>query len=296
MTRLLVPPGVPLVAAQRRLRLPTYAGKSLLTDGVDATTSLRARATATASGSAHTKGSWTQVIAATTSDAHVLWLALTVVTNANTVDTSTLLDVGIGAGGSEVVIVQNLAVGCKATTFANLYEIPVSVPGGSRVAIRCQSAVTSKTVACQLTLGTLPHSRLSPAAIDDLGSNTATSRGVTVANPAGANTKGAWTDIVTSTSKPYGALAIGVQDAGSTGITAGDAVVDVGYSNDAGSTYAVLSGGGDLPFRTTVSESWDPYGTYLIPATIPAGSRLAARYARSAATMPLDVILYGVPA
>ena len=59
---------------------------------------------------AHTKNAWTQVIASTAGNASLLRLYMQQIGGAG-IDSSTLVDIGTGASGSETVIVPNLAVG-----------------------------------------------------------------------------------------------------------------------------------------------------------------------------------------
>lgn len=289
MTRLAVPSGVPLAIAARRLS-PGYMVPAILDDGVATASSVRARATATASATPHTKGSWTQIIAATTTDASMLIVRLTAGTSAAGADTSTLLDIGIGAAASEVVIVPNLAVGFAANGL--MYHIPVSVPVGSRIAIRCQGAVVSQAVAVQVMLATLPNSRRAPAAVVAMGDDTATSHGVIIATPASNNTKGAWTQIIAATAQPFSALVIGAQG-GADSVQGSDSfLLDIGIGS-AGNEVVI---GPDLPLSVSTTEILTPMFNQIIPWIIPAGTRLAARVAITGLTSTLDVILYGVPA
>lgn len=235
----------------------------------------------------------------------MLWVSLSGSTGANLTDTSALLDIAIGAAASEVVIVPNLAVGYKdgfvpgnsSGLTPTYYAIPVRIPLGSRVAIRCQSAVTVATVAIELTLGNLPTSRLAPTAVVDIGTNLATSQGVTITPSGSNNTKGVWVDITTSTTMPFSALAAGFQGASDTVFGNNGGLVDIGISTDGGTTYVALDGGGDIPigFRGG-SEAVMWAMPILIPCTVPQGVRLAARYQQSAVGNGLDCVLYGIPA
>lgn len=292
MSKLALAPGVSLPASQRRLA-PGYMQPLIVGDGAAGGTSLRAQATATASGTPHTKGSWQEIIAATTSDVTFLWLTLTASTFTAATDTSTLLDIGIGAAASEVVVVPNLAVGYQSAVSATvtpLYGIPVFIPVGSRVAIRAQSAVASKTVAAQVVLGQMPNGKRSPVSIEAIGADTASSHGVTLGAPAGTNTKGAWTQIVAATSQPYEALIFGVQGGSDTTLISGGALLDIGF----GGSGAEVALAPDLPLAANSSEYYSYGVPPIIPCRIPAGTRLAARYQTAGATTGMDVILYGV--
>lgn len=289
--RLPAPAGVALPVAQRRL-LPGYMQPAIVVDGSDTTTSLRARASLT-TGAANTKGSWSQVIAATTSEINMIYLSLTAGTFASATNTSCLVDIGIGAAASEVVIVPNIALGYRVITLNTcFYAFPVNIPLGSRVAVRGQGAEASKGIAVEMTFAQLPNGRKAPTSIIDMGTDTATSKGVTVSNPGSNNTKGSWTQIIAATAEPFDALIVGAQGAAGTAFTAsGEGLVDIGY----GASGAEVKLVENLKIQSSVSEQIHliPH-PLIIPCRLPAGTRLAARYQRSVTTMPLDIILYGV--
>ncbi len=95
--------------------------------------------TITASGTANTKGSWTQLIASTSKRAVAITVSL-----AWGMGVDMLVDVGTGAAGSEVVLLPNLlhpAAGPRLTHFVFMIQIP----SGTRVAARCQSPTASAT-------------------------------------------------------------------------------------------------------------------------------------------------------
>lgn len=93
-------------------------------------------------GTANVKGSWVQLVASTSID------FATLIVVAGMQSTSSVLDLGIGAAASEVALIQNVmlrgtqAAGCVVHPFI----LPLSVPAGSRLAARSQSATASATV------------------------------------------------------------------------------------------------------------------------------------------------------
>jgi hypothetical protein len=98
-------------------------------------------------GTANTKGSWVELIAATTIPYR--WACLSIGhTNALGASTSWAVDVGIGAGGSEVVVVPNLLVSGGSTADAIPAMglcFPLHVPAGTRVAVRAACTVNTAT-------------------------------------------------------------------------------------------------------------------------------------------------------
>lgn len=93
----------------------------------------------------NTKGAWVEMVAAT---AHTYeWMCMGISKNtANTVQLNYLIDVGIGAVGSEVVVIGDLAVNAGTTADAPLPAslcFPCAIAAGSRVAVRCQCNVNT---------------------------------------------------------------------------------------------------------------------------------------------------------
>lgn len=286
MTKLALESGMALSDSRRRLRGSGVWAPSLSTDGVVAASSTRVTATATADAVPHTKGLWTEVVAATTRDISIIGIEAGGTSTAAT-NTSTLLDIGVGASLSEVVIVPNLAIGYAWSG----YRLPVWVPKGSRIAIRCQSAVTVKQVFLFMFLFELPFSRKPASRIVDIGTNLATSHGVVIGAPGAANTKTSWVEIVAATAEPYEALMLGLQGAADTTLGAAEGLVDVGVGAAASERIVVA----DFPILTGASETVQPRLNHLCPAAIPAGSRLAVRWQSASTTGGLDAILYGAP-
>lgn len=294
MSKLAVPSGVALGDARRRINGRGFWSPSLSAAGVDATTSTRATATCTASATPHTKGTWTQVVAATTVEATLLSIgvsgaAFSTGINASNTDTSTLLDIGIGGAGAEVALVANLGVGFSLP--AARFRIPVLVPVGSRLSIRAQSVVVSQQVTVGIELGVLPFGKGAPNHLVTMGADTAASKGVGLAVPGAANTKGAWTEIVAASSEPFDALVIGQQCNADAAAVAGGVLFDIGIGS-AGNEVVRL---GDLAYQMSGTEICHRYFDPLQPLDIPAGTRIAARYQAGNTGNSVDLVLIGVP-
>jgi hypothetical protein len=99
-------------------------------------------------------------------------------------NTRTLVDVGLGASSSEVVLIPNLLAGqVGASNGASIgpqaYFFPIYIPAGVRIAVRCQSLALSDTCHVQIRLfqhqipGVWVGSRVTA-----YGPDTATSSGV----------------------------------------------------------------------------------------------------------------------
>jgi hypothetical protein len=156
--------------------------------------------TVTANASAHTKGSWTELIASASANAS--WL-IVVVQNINTasVDTKTLLDVGTGASGSEAAAISNIAVGGAITSATNgvVIPIPIKIDSGTRIAARIQSVVTGgKTASITAFLFDAGDHAVAPTSFDVIGTDAATSAGT-----AYSGASGTYVQAIASTSNKY---------------------------------------------------------------------------------------------
>lgn len=281
MTRIAVPSGVaPARVGAHRWGARSYWPASLPEGGSNAFGSAVAPSSG---GSAHTKGSWVEVTAATTADVYRIAMQ-TAVSFASGANTAGLLDIGIGGAGSEVVIVPNLAVGYSSATVPGalpLWDLPVFIPKGTRVAVRWQSARTSQALNTYWTLyGPTSTTRATPRPAPftwAYGPDTSTSLGVTLV-PAAANAKGSWVQLTAATDGPIAGLAVGVQGNGLTVMQGGTVLVDIA-AGAAGSEVVILP---NLAFATSTSElvlRSHMLTTY--PVDLPAGVRLAARCSNS---------------
>jgi hypothetical protein len=249
--------------------------------------------TLTASGSTHTKGSWTEVIAATTGEANVIdifyegW-------NVSAAIGSNLLDIGIGAAASEVAIVSNVSLG--ASEFGGTARFYVTVPKGSRLSLRVQSSTGSNSGSITLVTCLDPSIVTSPTVIT-IGADTATSRGVDLTAPGSLDTMAAWTQITAATAEPIAALTCSFGWASAPATAAGQyAFMQLGYGAS-GSEVALPGAWGMATassaegFQTTLCGGAG-HLAYIAPARLPAGTRLVARYQRSNAGLSVSAVLH----
>jgi len=98
-------------------------------------------------GSVNTKGSWAQLASGTTYPCQLAMLAVYFPTTPSS-ESRWYLDLGIGASGSERVVVPNLFFGTAATNAMRSQFIgpfPLTLPAGTRIAARAQSTLSSAT-------------------------------------------------------------------------------------------------------------------------------------------------------
>lgn len=148
--------------------------------------------TLTAAGSAHTKGSWAQILAPQTDHIYFITLLFTASSTSATARTH-LVDIGVDlAGGTSYsVLIPNLLVGPTTIGAAGsglLYKFALKIPAGARIAARVQSNVASATVVLGASFYAAP---VNPAtlrygtAVEAVGVSTAASRGTTYTNLGG---------------------------------------------------------------------------------------------------------------
>jgi hypothetical protein len=239
--------------------------------------------TVTCDVNAHTKGAWTEIIASTTSNVDVLRLRTLVGVNA--LDTSALLDIGIGAAGSETAMVENLAVG--GAGFGWGFSLPVAVPQGTRIAARAQSVITEgRTLSLALKLFDSGNVTRLASSVVVIGGNTATSGGVV---SAANNT---WTEITAATTMPFQAVIL-VPSVSTSTLSAGNPLnIDLGKGS-AGNEVLVNR----QQYQTTINEVIQGYwATELDPIVagpFPTGTRFSARTSFNGTL--INFCLIGIP-
>jgi hypothetical protein len=244
-----------------------------------------------AAGTAHVKGSWVELFAATAFDADRMVVSLHTMEEAGVV--TALVDLAVGGAGSEVVVVENLLVSAGVQT-VGVVDLPLHIPAGSRVAARAQASTISVSTHVTARImgggwGTPPPAHR----VVTYGAVTADSGGTEVDPGGTAHTKGAWAQLAASTTAAHTGLMLGVGHRGNSALRNEEFLVDVGVGAP-GSEQIVLA---DWAVALAAVETLVPQFSPVIPASIPAGSRLAVRAQCNdidAADRLLDYVLYGV--
>ena len=272
---------------------PLY-GEAIEVGEVGTVTATTQGTTITASGTANTKGSYTELIASTAGAINGFTLNIGGFTIASTADF--LLDLAIGAGGSEEVIIANVLLSVSPGSDLEFYKstsFPINIPAGSRVAARIQSTLLSSQMSISLNTvpsffssGPLFHSCI------ELGANTSDSGGLLV-DPGGTiNTKGSWVEFTSSLSEDIrGILVLQGNRANSTNRTQ-RVLFDVGVGSG-GNEEIIMT---DIFSRITPFEQ--PFGmNSFVPVSVVAGTRLAIRSQNSdnnATDRLIDYVIYGL--
>jgi hypothetical protein len=280
-----------------------YAPKSGLAqieENVTAAASTEPGTIITAAGSAHTKGAFSagQLIAATAAESFGITIFLSNVGTTATTNTRSLVDIGVGASGSESVLIPNLMCGQagawnSASSCAVSYTFPIYIAAGTRLSARSQSLAASDTVNVTVFLHQyrIGLDGWVGSQVTAYGPDTATSSGIshTPGNAAYATT----TQLTASSAAAVRYLQVGI-----------DLLTDTSGSTLRGllriaagsSTNYVAS---DLPFReSTTLEFIDNTHANLVLSRMgfdfPIGSYLGVGAQQSAAGEARGWALYGV--
>jgi hypothetical protein len=248
-----------------------WGGAPLANAGADTTAS--AGTAVTSNASANTKGSYSQLIASTANDA----CGLLVTSGPSSTTGRWSVDIAIGGAGSEVIVAADLMFNFSGSGLAQSAMtcfVPLNIPAGTRIAARAQcqnaSSPTLKVSAQLINSGFDGLGGLS--ASDTYGFVAASTKGTTVDPGAVANTKGSWTQLVSSCNRDIKALGI-CFDGGGGGGGSNQSLVDIGVG--AAASEQIL-----IPNIQQVSSNtvnYSPYGMIIFPCSIPAATRIAAR-------------------
>ena len=245
-------------------------------------------ATVTADAATHTKGAWVELVASSSADASLL--VVTANNYQNSVNTSALLDIGIGASGSESAVISNLAFGgARDVQDARGWAIPIplKVPSGSRISARIQSVISSRTATIGVTLFDRGDYSSAPTSVDVLGSDTAASTGTTFSGSVGT-----WTEVVASTSQDYRAIALAPSLNGtSSSLAVLYYVLGQGASGSEAIVGRSIVCSSNAEFIYPMVESGFP----LFGKPIPAGTRLSVQTPTSTNPQNYGVTLIGIP-
>ena len=245
--------------------------------------------TVTANSTAHTKGSWVQLIASTTANASYIVIEAGDV-SASGANTATLLDIGTGASGSETALIENIGIGgaSRATNRASFaFGVPIRIPSGTRISARIQSLVTGgKTATIRVFIFEMGDYAAAPTSVDVIGTSTGTSEGTAMSGSSGT-----WVQVLASTTRAYRAV---VLVPSFSAISVGNIAVQYtlgtgasGSETEVGRMFAQYS---DIE-TSGFSNALPP----LIAGSIASGSRLSVRHDIASSPGSYDVTLIGIP-
>lgn len=274
-----------------------YAGGLQISAGTDLGT-VAANSTgpilATA-GTSFVKGAWTQIVASLSQDASWMMFFLETI---NSSGTNYAVDIGVGGSGSEVAIVSNLLFSGQTAGFVR-YMFPLSIPAGTRVSARTAgNGAPGGGLSVGFTVFSDSYQSAGcGSAVDTYGLNSATILGTAVDPGGTANTKGAYSQIVSSTFADIGGIFV-VFDSQNTGSGSSNvfySLIDIAVGGS-GSEVVIVP---NILLSLFLGGSAAILGGYLpyMPIQIPSGSRLSVRCQSSTNVSPDRVIgctIFGV--
>lgn len=248
-------------------------------------------------GAANTKGAWSELIASTTREASLLQVSC-YNTQVAATNTSMLLEIAIGAAGSEIVLIPEFQVGYLVANArsATTWLFPITVPQGVRLSARCQGAIASDVVRVAVDLygeSELFGGGPTCGRCITMGANLTNSQGVTL-TAGTANVKGTWTTIGTTTPINLNVLGLSIAAAGNTNTVSPNCLLDVGIGNTGNAVDSTLISNFPYGFdaNETFQTGWPMVQSFGV--NIPSGTRVAARIASSVASQVSDLVLIGL--
>lgn len=237
----------------------------------------------------HTLSAWSAlVLSSTPTDVHYVSVAAPNLAAAST-NSATLIDIGIGASGSEVVIASGIPFGGSGGGIN--FGLPLFIPAGSRVSVRAQSARTNFSMAgLAVRMYATPFGATTPTAIDVLGISRANSGATPMSGSAGT-----YIQIVASTAKDYqSVICLPSLAAGTTSNSGGNGVFTtaIGPAGSERDVYETRFG-----FNSSNNSTFEPSSMSYIGGGIhvPAGSRIAVKHNLASSPGVIAAAIVGVP-
>lgn len=225
------------------------------------------------SGIANVKGDWVTVVPEGNVTEHVCLLKISIHQH-GVGAVEWLMDIGTGSAGAESVIISNIPFSSGSFDAGNFYSIliPVSIPAGTRIAVRtqCDNGAGPDDIRIQIhAIG----GALNSAASQTYGVSTASSNATSIDPGAVVDTKGAWTQLTASTTDAIEWLTVIITTQNNNIRTVARFNLDIGTG--AGGSEAVLIP--DLTFSIDDLSDTATCAAFEFPIHIDAGTRLSAR-------------------
>ncbi len=248
-------------------------------------------ATDIVAGGTNSKGSYAQLIASTAFDAYGFWL--TGRGEAASSSRSGLIDIAVGAAASEQIILADYMMPASRFLFSAFF--PVRIPAASRIAARGQTSSSGTAFMAGIQLVGAPILSGAPLArITTYGADSSDTSGVSIDPGAVANTKGAYSQVVASTTNPIKAFVMTLGAFQNQVLTTANWLIDIAVGA-AASEQIILA---DLWAGAHANHDIiQPPTLFPIPANIPAGSRIAVRAQcdiTDATDRLLEIAIYGI--
>jgi len=254
------------------------------------------------SSTTNTYGSWTQLIASSAIDCCFVMVQVSCPTG---VAAGNVVDIGVGASGSEKVIISAIQVlSTVSSSFVGgmtTVVFPCQIVTGTRIAARSQSSTASTTMYVSVILfdGAYTQGEGASGVVDTYGFVSTTTLGTAIDPGATVNTKGSYVQITASTTSDLAGFILVFDMQGQENTTVDyEALIDIA-TGASGSEKVLIP---NMPFTGNLATGpWqpgmNPEATEFIPIAIPASTRVAIRAQSSANTATarvFGVTMYGV--
>ena len=239
-------------------------------------------------GASHTKSAWVEV--AETAEDYCGLNILIIRATANPGNNS-MVDIGIGASGSQQIILNNYLISCQYVNGATLF-LPIKIPSGTKIWVRGQSNEAS---GADLYVGVVGMSGdflySSYQVCTAYGATEGTTKGVVMSVDETVDTKGSYTEITAATERDIKHLIINGAWPYITTTANREHLIDIAVGSE-GNEIDIIS---NLFFWSWAGDvAWPSH--YEIPIFIPAGSRLSGRAQQSYTDSgyAIELILHGL--
>lgn len=249
--------------------------------------------TVTAGTAIHTLGVIGELFTSTLHDTHWVRVSVARTTTAAT-QTDGLINIMVGAGGSEKVIIPSLVSGWAGGLIDHnnnirTFEFPLYIPAGSRISAQGQALISADTTQVTMELwGGGLEANWAGTQVECVGVNTAASQGVSVT--PGTVSDGTFTDIGTARNSFRYVLPMLQGSLTDTNMAANVTAADIGVG---GALYRDLE---EFLWSSNTNEvTWPVMGGRGRYTEIPAGTLLQLRAQTESATVDAyDFCIYGV--
>lgn len=228
---------------------------------------------------------WVALTTSAPLDIAELWLSI----SPGTTHAGYLVDIAVGAAGSEQVIIPNLLVNTRSMCVTE-YRFPIAIPAGTRISARCQSTTISAVCYVKAIIGAAAGYISSCSKVIAIGADESDTGGFSGDPGATANTYSAWQTIATPTERLVG-IVIAVTLRGNAATSTATWLLEIGVETS--TTYIPkLAFGNDTINDFAVPATYSPF-----PVDIPANTAILVRSKCSisdASDRLFDIALYGM--
>ena len=235
------------------------------------------------------KGAWAQCIASLSADTFGLLICINS-NAASAASRNSVVDVGIGTAGNEVVLIPDLIAG-NASGYSSSgmwYWFPVTIPAGTRVAVRSQGTVTTafRVFVQALQKPGNPSQFKKASYVEAIGMTVP--QGTTI--PVGTTSEGAWTLLGTTTQDCWHWQVAGQVSSADTSHVAAAVHMDLAVGD--GTNFQILM---DSVLLCTSTAEFANMSLAVIPCEmfVPAGSSIYARAQSSGNADTFFMAAYG---